>query len=65
MMLGELDGINSYVVPYNDQSNITLHFSDLSLCFIILFIMLVPILLINLLVRKYFTQFNSSGVNFL
>jgi hypothetical protein len=53
MMLGELDGINSYAVPYSDQSKLTLHYGDLSLFFIILFILFVPILLINLLVGLF------------
>ena len=47
MMLGETNGLNSFIVPY---VNNTLHFGGISLLFLVVFILLVPILLTNLLV---------------
>ena len=47
MMLGETDGIGSFINPYTEG---VLHFGPMSIFFLILFILLVPILLTNLLV---------------
>ncbi len=47
MMLGETDGIGSFVNPYTEGN---LHFGPMSIFFLILFIFLVPILLTNLLI---------------
>ncbi len=47
MMLGDTDGLNSFIIPYNTS---TLQFGNVSLAFLALFIFLIPILLTNLLV---------------
>ncbi|XP_041358307.1 transient receptor potential cation channel subfamily A member 1-like isoform X2 [Gigantopelta aegis] len=48
-MMLELDYMNSFNTPYNDDSDQTLHFSNLTLVFLAVFILLMPILLVNLL----------------
>ncbi|XP_041358334.1 transient receptor potential cation channel subfamily A member 1-like isoform X2 [Gigantopelta aegis] len=48
-MMLELDYMNSFNKPYNDDSDQTLHFSNLTLAFLAVFILLMPILLVNLL----------------
>lgn len=50
MMLGETDGLDSFIIPY---INGKLHFSAVTLIFLTLFIFLMPILLANLLVRIF------------
>lgn len=56
MMMGETDGLNSFIIPY--QLN-RLHFGKMSLIFLALFIFLIQILLTNLLVRlKLFSILN-------
>ena len=58
MMSGELDGLNSFLYPYiKNQMN----FGPMSLLFMIIFIILMPILLTNLLVTNKF-YLNSSFI---
>ncbi len=60
-MLGETDGLNSFIIPYVNGS---LHFGKISLLFLVVFIFLIPILLTNLLVRTnlYFNLFNNDFI---
>ncbi len=51
MMIGELDGIDTVYSPYTDDSPYTLHFAGMTIFFEILFIILMPILLTNLMVK--------------
>ncbi len=48
-MLGETDGLNSFVIPYTLGE---LHFGPTTIFFLTLFIFLIPILLTNLLVSQ-------------
>ncbi len=50
MMLGETDGLNSFIIPYTNNK---LHFGSITLAFFAVFIFLIPILLTNLLVFIY------------
>jgi hypothetical protein len=52
MMLGEIDFINTYIEPLEDGDPRTMHFDWLTFAFLILFILLMPILLMNLLVSE-------------
>lgn len=47
MMLGETDGLHSFIIPYTHNQ---LQFGPLSMLFLTIFIFLMPILLANLLV---------------
>ncbi len=47
MMVGEIDGLNSFILPFLSNS---MHYGYTTLMFLVLFIVLVPILLTNLLV---------------
>ncbi|XP_041357845.1 transient receptor potential cation channel subfamily A member 1-like [Gigantopelta aegis] len=49
-MMLELDYMESFNGPYNDDSDRTLHFSNTTLAFLAVFILLMPILLMNLLI---------------
>lgn len=49
MMMGETDGLNSFIIPFQTSK---LHFGKTSLIFLALFIFLIQILLTNLLVRS-------------
>ena len=53
MLLGETDGLNSFIIPYtnNQTSPNRLHFGWISIAFLCVFIFLIPILLTNLLVN--------------
>lgn len=55
MMMLELDYMASFNQPYTDSDSRTLHFGGLTIFFLVVFVLLMPILLINLLV-KYFWQ---------
>ena len=59
-MLGETDGLNSFIIPYVNGS---LHFGKISLLFLVVFIFLIPILLTNLLVKQiklvYFSLYSN------
>lgn len=55
MMLGETDGVNTFILPY---MNGRLHFPNLTLIFLTLFVFLIPILLTNLLVSSKFRLFD-------
>ena len=50
MMLGEVDFIPTFVDPYTDYLDHTMHFPTLSFTFLVIFVLLMPILLMNLLV---------------
>lgn len=52
MMMLELDYMASFNDPYNDEDPLTLGFSNLTLFFVVLFVLLMPILLMNLLVIR-------------
>ena len=53
MMLGEIDYIATFLEPYIDDDPVSMHFSGLTFAFLILFTLLMPILLMNLLVGLY------------
>ena len=61
MMLGETDGLESFIIPYAYNR---LHFGKLTLAFFALFIFLIPILLTNLLVNilNFFMKFFSLNL---
>ncbi|XP_072016502.1 transient receptor potential cation channel subfamily A member 1-like isoform X2 [Amphiura filiformis] len=50
MMLGELDFINSFVMPLTDGNPATLHYTYLSYILLVAVVILLPILLMNLLI---------------
>ncbi|XP_071487930.1 LOW QUALITY PROTEIN: transient receptor potential cation channel subfamily A member 1-like [Diadema antillarum] len=50
MMMGELDYINSFVTPLFDMKPYTMHYSQLSIVFLLIMCILLPILLMNLLI---------------
>ena len=50
MMMFELDYMVSFNEPYTDGNDTTLHFGNLSLFMLLAFVLLMPILLMNLLV---------------
>jgi hypothetical protein len=54
MMLGETDGLNSFIIPYTNNK---LHFGKITLTFFAVFIFLIPILLTNLLVFIIYIDF--------
>ena len=53
MMMLELDYMASFNDPYTDGDRTTLHFSDLTLFMVAVFVLLMPILLMNLLVSLF------------
>ena len=59
-MTGEIDGLNSFIYPYIRNE---MHFESTSLIFLIVFIILMPILLTNLLVRKKIKIKNEENIN--
>ena len=50
MMQGELDYVNSFVDAMLDDDPRTMHYKTLTLIFLVMFILFMPILLMNLLV---------------
>ena len=50
MMMLELDYMASFNDPYTDNTDSTLHFGGLTLFMVAVFVLLMPILLMNLLV---------------
>ncbi|XP_041484073.1 transient receptor potential cation channel subfamily A member 1-like isoform X1 [Lytechinus variegatus] len=50
MMMGELDYINSFVLPIYDDDDYTQHYPEFSLIFLLALCVLLPILLMNLLI---------------
>ena len=52
MMLGEIDYISTFLEPYIDDNPLSMHFGGLTFAFLVLFVLLMPILLMNLLVRS-------------
>ena len=58
MMLGETDALNSFINTYTDDSALTLHYGNLVIIFVVLFVFLVPVLLTNLLVRVELIRIN-------
>ncbi|CAH1773894.1 unnamed protein product [Owenia fusiformis] len=50
MMLGEIDYISQFVQPYTDGDDMTLHFGGLTFALLVVFVLLMPILLMNLLI---------------
>ena len=52
MMLGEIDYIPTYVEPLEDGDPNTMRFGTVTFLFLIVFILLMPILLMNLLVSE-------------
>ncbi|XP_070195077.1 transient receptor potential cation channel subfamily A member 1-like isoform X2 [Littorina saxatilis] len=50
MMMLELDYMASFNEPYTDDDNTTLHFGALTLFMVLVFVLLMPILLMNLLI---------------
>jgi hypothetical protein len=57
MMIGELDGLDTILTPYTDDSPYTLHYAGMTIFFEVLFIILMPILLTNLLVKLFFLPY--------
>ena len=53
MMMLELDYMASFNEPYTDGDKTTLHFSGLTLFMVAVFVLLMPILLMNLLVSLH------------
>jgi hypothetical protein len=60
MMLGELEYIANYVEPYEDDDPNTMPFGLLTYLFLIIFVLLMPILLMNLLVSHFIHPFCKS-----
>lgn len=60
MMVGEIDGLNSFILPFLNDS---MAFGSTTLMFLLLFIVLVPILLTNLLVR-FLVKFEFISILF-
>jgi hypothetical protein len=60
MMMLELDYMSSFNDPYFDNNSSTLPYSTLTILFLLIFVLLMPILLVNLLVgdssRGHVTQ---------
>ncbi len=54
MMLGETDGLDTFIIPYTNNQ---LHFGKITLTFFAVFIFLIPILLTNLLVFIIYIDF--------
>ena len=53
MMLGEIDYISTFLEPYIDDNPISMHYGGLTFAFLVLFVLLMPILLMNLLVSSF------------
>ena len=54
MMLGEIDFLATFIDPREDDDPRTMHFDGLTFVFLVIFILLMPILLMNLLVRLFY-----------
>lgn len=54
MMMLELDYMSSFNEEYVDGKTETLHFGNLTLVFLVVFVLLMPILLMNLLVSSMY-----------
>jgi hypothetical protein len=50
MMLGDYDFKETFLFPYTDNDPETMHFGNLTFILLVVFILLMPILLMNLLV---------------
>ncbi len=60
MMLGEVDYIATFLEPYIDGDPTSMHFGGLTFAFLIVFVLLMPILLMNLLVSSHLVFFYSN-----
>ena len=54
MMMFELDYMASFNGPYTDDDDRTLYFGNATIVLLLAFVLLMPILLMNLLVSVYF-----------
>jgi hypothetical protein len=50
MMVGEIDAIDTILTPITEQTPYSLHFKEITIVFEALFVIFMPILLINLMV---------------
>jgi hypothetical protein len=50
MMLGDYDFKEAFLFPFTDSDTHTMHFGNLTMVLLVVFILLMPILLMNLLV---------------
>jgi hypothetical protein len=50
MMIGEIDAIDTILTPITEQTPYSLHFKEITIVFEALFVIFMPILLINLMV---------------
>ena len=52
MMVGDMNYMDTFMTPYTDDDPGTLHYGGLAFFILSLFLLLIPILLMNLLVSK-------------
>ena len=60
MMMFELDFMTSFNEPYTDDDPATLYYGGTVIFLLAVFVLLMPILLMNLLVRPFCCQFSLS-----